>query len=194
MLLAIHRYGGIEKLVSPDSDMVDIGQSVRTIGIVVPVKANREPLSSERLLLWIPVASARLALMPALPTVDNFLLRNDIWRFCRVYHKPFHLLRVALCLTSAPGVELHACASLAFAWMSRPGLFASLGGFTRYSSELLDLGTTRSPGLVVWCGITCTCQMAFARMSLPWRPSPVVLAPLGCPHFRGYFSGLRPLV
>ena len=40
--------------------LVEVGQTVRAIGIVVTAKANREPLSSKRLLLWSPVLDARL--------------------------------------------------------------------------------------------------------------------------------------
>ena len=39
---------------------MEVGQTVRAIGIVVTAKANREPLSSKRLLLWNPDLNANL--------------------------------------------------------------------------------------------------------------------------------------
>ena len=40
--------------------LVEVGQTVRAIGIVVTAKANREPLSSKRLLLRNPDPNANL--------------------------------------------------------------------------------------------------------------------------------------
>ena len=39
--------------------LVDVGQTVRAIGIVVTAKANREPLNPKRLLLRNPNLDAR---------------------------------------------------------------------------------------------------------------------------------------